>query len=81
MEDRELFDRVASHRRTFFKQSWVDYETLQKGSLRLIPRPNSISEWRRDYEAMRETMFFDDPPDFDEVLSVIRQFENDFNQS
>ncbi|MGV8080897.1 MAG: nucleotidyl transferase AbiEii/AbiGii toxin family protein [Syntrophales bacterium] len=81
MEDRELFDRVASHRRTFFRQSWVDYETLQKGSLRLIPRPDSISEWRRDYEAMRETMFFDDPLDFDEVLSVIRQFENDFNQS
>lgn len=81
MEDRELFDRVASHRRTFFRQSWVDYETLQKGSLRLIPRLDSIGEWLRDYEAMRETMFFDDPPDFDEVLSVIRKFENDFNQS
>jgi hypothetical protein len=80
VEDTELFERVASHRRTFFRQSWVDYETLRKGSLRLIPGTDSVGEWRRDYEAMRETMFFDDPPDFDEVLSVVRQFENDFNR-
>jgi hypothetical protein len=40
-----------------------------------------LSDWRRDYEAMRKEMFFDEPPSFDEVLAVIRQFEEKFNHS
>ncbi|MDP3098086.1 MAG: nucleotidyl transferase AbiEii/AbiGii toxin family protein [Syntrophales bacterium] len=49
--------------------------------LRLLPSPEQLSDWRRDYEAMRKEMFFDEPPSFDEVLAVIRQFEEKFNHS
>ena len=78
--DPELFGRVARHRQIFFKISWVDYDTLRKGSLRLLPSLVHLSDWRRDYEAMREEMFFDEPPSFDEVLTVIKQFEEAFNR-
>lgn len=59
----------------------MNYDTLCKGTLRLLPYPAQLSDWRRDYEAMRKEMFFDEPPPFDEVLAVIRQFEEAFNQS
>lgn len=79
--DYDLFDHCARHRQLFFKQSWVDYGTLRKGSLRLIPPDEQLSFWQKDYEAMREEMFFDDPPRFAEVLDVVRQFQEEFNQA
>ena len=78
--DLGLFDRVARHREIFFKASWVKYDTLRKGTLHLLPPSEQLSDWRRDYEAMREGMFFEEPPSFDEVLTVIRQFEEGFNR-
>jgi hypothetical protein len=77
--DLELFDRVARHRQIFFKISWVNYDTLRKGTLRLLPPPAQFSDWRRDYEAMRMEMFFDEPPTFDEIMTLIRKFEEEFN--
>ena len=79
--DLELFDRVARHRKSFFKVGWVNYDSLRKGTLNLLPTPEQMSDWRRDYEAMREGMFFEEPPPFDEVLTVIRQFEEAFNRT
>lgn len=81
MDDTELFERVARHRQIFFKQSWVDYKTLQKGSLRIAPRPQQLNEWRRDYDAMRKEMFFEEPPTFDEIIKTVRQFEEKINRS
>jgi hypothetical protein len=81
MADLDLFDRVARHRKVFFRQNWVDYDTLRKGSLRLLPAPEQLSDWRRDYEAMRDEMFFDEPPVFEELLAEVRQFEEEFNRS
>lgn len=81
MADLDLFEQVARHRQVFFRQSWVDYSTLCRGRLRVLPAPEQLADWRRDYEAMREEMFFDEPPPFDEVLAVVRQFEEAFNQA
>jgi hypothetical protein len=80
MTDPELFGRVARQRQIFFKLNWVNYDTLRKGTLRLLQSPEQLSDWRRDYEAMRKEMFFDEPPSFDELLSVIRQFDEAFNR-
>ena len=78
--DPELFSRVARHRQIFFKVRWVNYDTLRKGTLRLLPSLEQITDWRRDYELMRKEMFFDEPPSIDEALAVIRQFEEAFNR-
>lgn len=59
----------------------MNYDTLRKGALRLLPAEDQLSDWKRDYNAMREEMFFGEPPDFDEMMAVIRQFEEEFNCS
>ncbi len=79
--DLDLFVHIAQHRKIFFNQTWMDYDTLQKGTLRLLPTGDQLSDWKRDYNAMREEMFFGEPPDFDEMMAVIRQFEEEFNRS
>jgi hypothetical protein len=80
MDDPGLFERVARHRQIFFKQSWVDYDTLHRGLLRLVPAQERLSEWRRDYSAMLDVMFFEEPPSFDEVLAEVGRFQDAFNR-
>jgi hypothetical protein len=81
LADAGLFDRVATHRSIFFRRNREAQETLRRGSLRLSPTRAQYPVWQRDYDAMRETMFFGDSPQFLEILMEIGKFEEKFNQS
>jgi predicted nucleotidyltransferase component of viral defense system len=78
-EDRNLFEQVATHRQVFFAQTWVDYATLRRGALRLLPLPGQEAGWRQDYTAMQGEMFSTTPPNFDILLAEIKIFEQAFN--
>ena len=75
----DIFTRTAQHREIYFNWSWMDYSTLSRGSLRIVPLPEQETEWRLDYQAMSDEMFFGEIPDFDEVLRVVREFQEQFN--
>jgi hypothetical protein len=77
----ELFRRVAEHRQAFFRWAWVDYDTLRRGSLRLLPAEQQLASWRRDYEVMTGAMFFGKVPSFDAVLEVVGDFQRRFNRA
>ena len=78
--DREyIFTRTAKHREIYFNWSWMDYSTLSRGNLRIVPLPEQDAGWRKDYKAMKADMFFGEVPEFDEILSVVRKFQKDFN--
>lgn len=76
-----LFTRVAEHREIFFRYSWVDYTTHRPGTFRLVPQEHQMDAWRKDYDAMLGPMFFGEVPNFDEVLNVVRAFEESFNKT
>lgn len=38
-----------------------------------------ISNWRIDYTGMQREMFYGDVPNFDEVLQVVQDFQDQFN--
>ena len=78
--EEELFKRVAEHRQAFFRWSWVDYDTLRRGSLRLLPPEAQVTAWRHDYEAMAGSMFFGEVPTFEDVLKVVGEFAHRFNE-
>jgi len=79
LRDVTLFARVAEHREIFFRYSWVDYSTHRAGRFRLVPRAEQLPEWKADYAAMRGPMFFGPTPTFDEILAVVRDFQDRFN--
>lgn len=81
LADMALFARVAEHRETFFRYSWVDYSTHKPGTFRLVPPNDHLREWRTDYEAMRGPMFFGETPSFDEIIALVEEFELHFNQT
>ncbi len=79
LADEAMFERVAAHREIFFRLGWVDYSTLRRGSLRLAPPDRHRDDWRRDYDAMAEPMFYGERPAFDEILRVVGDFEKRIN--
>jgi len=78
--DAGLFVRVATHRSVFFRRKREAQESLRPGSLRLLPLEDQRPAWEEDYEAMREAMFFGETPDFNDILSVVGDFERRFNK-
>ena len=74
----ELLKRVAQHKSLFFKSSWAKYGEAAKGTLKITPPEYRIAALRADYTNMRE-MFFGEPPKFDSVLALLKEWERDFN--
>lgn len=79
--DLHLFEQVAAHRRVYFKQGWVNYDTLKRGTIQMVPSSDQVDEWRRDYAAMQGEMFLGTPPAFDEMLASIALFQSEFNSA
>ncbi len=77
--DVELFHRVVAHRAVFFRKNKEIQDSLRPGGLRLVPSAERRAGWKRDYDAMKDVMFFDEPPTFDEILVVLAGFERQFN--
>jgi len=77
--DAELFERVAAHRAVFFRRSREAQASFRPGSIRLVPADDRRARWQRDYDAMRESMFFGEAPEFAEILAVVSRFEEGFN--
>ncbi len=78
-QDADLFHRVVAHRQVFFRHTWVDYSTLNPGHLRLVPAEADRPAWQADYEGMQREMFYGDVPTFDEILSVVGDFQARLN--
>ncbi len=75
----DLLARVAQHKSLFFKTSWARYDEAAKGSLRVVPPERRLKLLREDYARMQQ-MFFGEPPGFDDLIVLLRQWESEFNQ-
>ncbi len=75
----DLLARVAQHKGLFFRTSWAHYAEAVKGSLRVMPPEHRVKALRADYAKMQQ-MFFGQPPVFDDILALLRQWESEFNQ-
>jgi hypothetical protein len=75
----ELLTRVAEHKSLFFRMGWARYNEAIKGSLRIAPPEHRVSALREDYRKM-EQMFFNQAPEFDNIVALLAQWEREFNQ-
>jgi hypothetical protein len=75
-----LFERVVEHRKVFFSRVAAQAR-LRRGTLVVVPADDRRAAWTEDYEKMREAMFFEEPPSFDTVLSVVGGFVQRFNEA
>lgn len=76
----DLLRRVVAHKRRFFRSSWSSYDSAVPGRLRLAPPGPREAELRADLQKMRP-MFLASPPEFDELMAVLREAEEALNDA
>ena len=79
LTDFDLLETVVEHKKLYFYSAWAQYEKALPGSLCLAPPDHRLSELERDYAKMQE-MFFEEPPNFHELISKIKKIENHINK-
>lgn len=75
----DLLDKVAAHKTLYFKSAWANYNSAKQGTLKLIPGDKVKSAMEVDYKAMSE-MFAGDIPEWKTIMSLIQEFEKEFNR-
>lgn len=76
-KDNNLFTSICRHRANLTplkSNTPLDYSSLTFNSLQVIPPNKIIEEYRRDYNEMRTSMFFGDPPTFEIIIDEIHTF-------
>ena len=76
----ELLKRVTEHKKLFFRSTWAKYEKAKPGTLRLVPSTDRINNLKADYRQM-QPMFFDESPDFDDIIHKLKHLENRINSN
>lgn len=79
LQNKELYQSVIEHRRIFIGLRGFDYATLLPGSLHIIPSEDVYESWKKDYEAMQETMIYGDSQPFDKLIEKIRLLNERIN--
>ena len=73
LSDKELHKIIVEHRRVFMGLKDFDYSTLAPKAINIIPPESTISDWRKDYETMRETMIYGESLSFNKLIDRIKQ--------
>ncbi len=78
-KNKKLFKDICAHREMFTPlkpMGTVDYNKLTFENVKIIPPKEFIAKYRSDYKEMQSTMFYDESPDFDEVISKMKSITN-----
>ncbi len=76
----ELFRSIAKQREMYFQYTWVDYSTYQRGGLNIVPHNEVLSDWKADYDGMKDEMFFGEVPTFEDIIKEVKCFQDRFNK-
>jgi len=78
LKDKRLLKRVVEHKSLFFQSAWAHYDTAKPGTFHLVPSEERMAVIRRDYDLMR-VMIFGTPPDWDVIVSDLKDLESQIN--
>ena len=80
VDDHDLLRSVAQHQGTYHGARWASYDTAIPGTLRLVPPQDVRDLLAKDYKDM-ESLFFEDPMPFDQVIERLAALEARVNGS
>ncbi|AFL82539.1 protein of unknown function (DUF1814) [Aequorivita sublithincola DSM 14238] len=79
IESKELYRTIIAHRSKLTRVSWVDYSKHDYKTLDFIPPPEIIAEYKKDYLAMKESMFYGKTESFDSLIKKLKKLRDRFN--
>ena len=80
IRDIDLLKKVTTHKDMFYHCGWARYNLAVPGSFHLTPPQERLSVIKRDYRDMT-AMFFNEPPDIEDILHQLSVLERQINRS
>jgi hypothetical protein len=78
LSDMDLLEQVVDFKLKFYPATWAKFEEAKVGTLKLIPSDIHVKDLEKDYRAM-ENMIFDKKLTFEEILSILKNLEDEIN--
>jgi hypothetical protein len=77
--DDDLWNSIQHHRAVFTHIKDVDYQSDVRRKICLIPPPSVISDWKQDYDTMKQSMIYEkEPLPFVELIYRMEELQNRF---
>ncbi len=80
LRDMDLLKKVTTHKDMFYHCGWARYDSAVPGSFHLTPPQERLSAIKRDYRNMT-AMFFNEPPNIEDILHQLSVLERQINRS
>ncbi|SDD77831.1 nucleotidyl transferase AbiEii/AbiGii toxin family protein [Niabella drilacis] len=80
LQNAELYNTIVVHRSKFTPISGIDYANHSPDKINFIPPTEIIKHWERDYGTMTQTMIYDNPLRFDELIKRLIQLQKRINE-
>jgi predicted nucleotidyltransferase component of viral defense system len=78
--DTKLYNTIVRHREKFTPISGIDYTNHSPDKICFIPPETILKDWQLDYEIMTQTMIYDNPLPFDELITSLTKLQRRINQ-
>lgn len=75
LKDKKLYMTIVKHRSKFNLIRGIDYSMHSPESISILPPKTKLSEWKSDYETMRESMIYGESLNFDKLMNRIKALE------
>lgn len=79
--DNVLYQEIISHRRKFYHVGAVDYDQLQRESIRIVPPKELMSLYEADYADMRKSFIYGSSKDFSQLMARMVELEGRFRNA
>lgn len=76
----ELYNTIVKHREKFTPISGIDYANHTPDKIRFIPPDTILKDWQQDYEIMTQTMIYDNPLKFHELIRRLTELQKQINE-
>lgn len=73
-----LYNHIIEHRQQFYNLHYVDYEKNRAENICFYPSDDLIDTFRQDYSNMVDTFIFKEAPDFDALMTRIKELQERF---
>jgi hypothetical protein len=79
LHDSDFIEEIIEHRKYYSRLKRFNYETLRRGSIRIIPSDDILKALEQDYEIMEAEMIYGNPPTFEEIIQAMKNLQDEIN--
>ena len=79
LHDDKFIEEIIEHRKYYSRLKRFNYDTLKRGTIRIIPSDDILKALERDYEIMEAEMIYGNPPTFEEIIQAMKIMQDEIN--